>query len=145
MALAWPPTLGEPGMGEAEEFYLVVQNVSETAVRLAAGDDAPNPRRLMMWVQQKGLLRKLDFSKIAEVEETRYEGDEAAEAPIPADVREAVRAALAVPEVTTHIEKPLPPAATPPPATPAQTRSRKTRMRDQARIPSRVLERHAQW
>ncbi|MDZ4687695.1 MAG: hypothetical protein SH850_21700 [Planctomycetaceae bacterium] len=48
MALAWPPSLGEPGMGDANEFFLVVQNVSETAVRLAAGDDAPNPRRLMM-------------------------------------------------------------------------------------------------
>ena len=74
----------------------------------------------VMWVQQKGLLRKLDFSKIAQVEETRYEGDEAAEAPIPADVGEAVRAALAVPDAPKQIEKPLPPAATPPPATPAQ-------------------------
>ena len=48
MALAWPPTLGEPGMGDAPEFYLVVQNVSPAAVRLTANDDAPNPRRLMM-------------------------------------------------------------------------------------------------
>ncbi|MHB0957581.1 MAG: M56 family metallopeptidase [Pirellulaceae bacterium] len=74
----------------------------------------------VMWVQQKGLLRKLDFSKIAKVEETRYEGEKSAEAPIPADVREAVRAALAVPDAPKQIEKPLPPAATPPPATPAQ-------------------------
>ncbi|MHB9081088.1 MAG: M56 family metallopeptidase [Pirellulaceae bacterium] len=74
----------------------------------------------VMWVQQKGLLRKLDFSKIANVEETRYEGDEADDAPIPADVRESIRAALAVPDAPKQIEKPLPPAATPPPATPAQ-------------------------
>ena len=48
MALAWPPTLDEPGMGDAPEFTLVVQNVSEAAVRLTASDAAPNPRRLMM-------------------------------------------------------------------------------------------------
>ncbi|MSR58100.1 MAG: M56 family metallopeptidase [Planctomycetaceae bacterium] len=48
MALAWPPSLGEPGMGDAPEFYLVVQNVSQAAVRLTANDAAPNPRRLMM-------------------------------------------------------------------------------------------------
>lgn len=48
MALAWPPSLGEPGMGDAPEFYLVVQNVSEAAVRLTANDAAPNPRRLIM-------------------------------------------------------------------------------------------------
>lgn len=48
MALAWPPTLGEPGMGEATEFYLVVQNVSQADVRLTASDAAPNPRRLML-------------------------------------------------------------------------------------------------
>ncbi len=47
MALAWPPTLGEPGMGAEPEFYLVVQNVSEAAVRLTANDAAPNPRTLM--------------------------------------------------------------------------------------------------
>ena len=34
MALAWPPSLGEPGMGEEQEFYLVVQNVSQAQVRL---------------------------------------------------------------------------------------------------------------
>ncbi|TXT30691.1 MAG: antirepressor regulating drug resistance protein, partial [Planctomycetota bacterium] len=38
MALAWPPTLGEPGMGAEPEFYLVVQNVSEAAVRLTSND-----------------------------------------------------------------------------------------------------------
>lgn len=48
MALAWPPTLGEPAMGDADEFYLAVQNVSPAAIRLTANDAAPNPRRLMM-------------------------------------------------------------------------------------------------
>jgi len=48
MALAWPPSLGEPGMGDAEEFYLVVQNVTQAAVRLTANDAAPNPRRLTL-------------------------------------------------------------------------------------------------
>src|SRR5215472_12147953 len=49
MALAWPPSLGEPGMGDGQEFYLVVQNVSQAAVRLTANDAAPNPRRVIMW------------------------------------------------------------------------------------------------
>ena len=48
MALAWPPSLGESGMGDVQEFYLVVQNVSQAAIRLTAGTAAPNPRRLMM-------------------------------------------------------------------------------------------------
>src|SRR4029077_1277428 len=49
MALAWPPSLSEPGMGDEQEFYLVVQNVSQAAVRLTANDAVPNPRRLIMW------------------------------------------------------------------------------------------------
>jgi len=49
MAQAWPPSLDEPGLGNAAEFYLVVQNVSEAAVRLTAGEAAPNPRRQIMW------------------------------------------------------------------------------------------------
>ncbi len=53
MALAWPPSLGEPCMGDAEEFYLVVQNVSQAAVRLTTGTTAPNPRRL-------NLMRRLN-------------------------------------------------------------------------------------
>jgi len=48
MALAWPPSLGEPGMGDVQEFYLVVQNVSQATVRLTANGDAPNPRTLIM-------------------------------------------------------------------------------------------------
>ncbi|MCY2964441.1 MAG: hypothetical protein NT069_12540, partial [Planctomycetota bacterium] len=49
MALAWPPTLGEPGLGDTPEFYLVVQNVSEMGVRLTANDAAPNPRMLNLF------------------------------------------------------------------------------------------------
>src|SRR5262249_27570134 len=49
MALAWPPSLGEPGMGDGQQFYLVVQNVSQAPVRLTANDAAPNPRRLITW------------------------------------------------------------------------------------------------
>jgi hypothetical protein len=58
MALAWPPTLGEPTMGAAQEFYLVVQNVSEAEVRFTTGTAAPNPRRL-------NLMRRLDTDKEA--------------------------------------------------------------------------------
>ena len=49
MALAWPPTFDEPGMSEAQEFYLVVQNVTQAAVRLTANDAAPNPRNLTLF------------------------------------------------------------------------------------------------
>lgn len=48
MALAWPPSHGEPGMGEGEEFHLVVQNVSDAVVRLTADLATPNPRRLVL-------------------------------------------------------------------------------------------------
>ncbi|MFN0051629.1 MAG: M56 family metallopeptidase [Planctomycetales bacterium] len=48
MALAWPPALSEPCLGESPEFFLVIQNVSPAAVRLMTGEGAPNPRRLMM-------------------------------------------------------------------------------------------------
>ncbi len=48
MALAWPPALGEPALGDSQEFYLVVQNVSQAAVRLTANDAAPNPRKLLL-------------------------------------------------------------------------------------------------
>lgn len=49
MALAWPPVLGEPGLGNKPEFYLVVQNVSEKEVRLMSNDAVPNPRMLNLY------------------------------------------------------------------------------------------------
>ncbi len=88
-------------------------------IELPAGDDTWAAAWVrggtVMWVQQKGLLRRLDFSKIAIVEETRYEGDKAGDAPISADIREALRVALAVPVAPKQIEKPVTPA----PAAPA--------------------------
>ena len=58
----------------------------------------------MLWVSQKGLLRKVDFTEPAKVGETRYAADEADDAPIPADVREALSAARAVPDAPAQIE-----------------------------------------
>jgi hypothetical protein len=46
MALAWPPTLGEPAAGEVPDFFLAVQNVSEAPVRLCTTAEAPHERRL---------------------------------------------------------------------------------------------------
>lgn len=46
LALAWPPTLGEPAAGDVPDFFLAVQNVSEKPVRLCTTADAPNTRRL---------------------------------------------------------------------------------------------------
>ena len=46
LALAWPPTLGEPALGEVPDLFLAVQNVSEVSVRLCTTSEAPNTRRL---------------------------------------------------------------------------------------------------
>jgi beta-lactamase regulating signal transducer with metallopeptidase domain len=46
IALVWPPTLGEPAVGEVPDLFLAVQNVSEAAVRLCTTSEAPNQRRL---------------------------------------------------------------------------------------------------
>jgi hypothetical protein len=46
MALAWPPTLGEPAAGDVADFFLAVQNVSDAPVRLCTTAEAPNKRRL---------------------------------------------------------------------------------------------------
>lgn len=77
----------------------------------------------VMWVTQKGLLRKFDFTNPAKIVETRYEGDKAADASIPADVREAMRAVLADPDAPKQIQEPPNPAApgtTPAPAPAAE-------------------------
>jgi hypothetical protein len=49
-----------------------------------------------LWISEKGLLRKFDFAKFAELKETRYEGDKADTAPVPPAIREALRAELEV-------------------------------------------------
>lgn len=67
MALAWPPTFGEPGIGEEERFYLVVQNVSQAAIRFTANDAAPNPRRAVMW--------NIDVPMAATADPTTMPGD----------------------------------------------------------------------
>ncbi len=46
MALAWPPTLGEPAAGEVPDFFLAVQNVSQAPVRFCTTAEAPHERRL---------------------------------------------------------------------------------------------------
>ncbi len=59
-----------------------------------------SPRTTVLWVSQKDLLRSYDFTDNAAIKETRYEGQQIATAPIPADVRDALRVALekAVPQ-----------------------------------------------
>lgn len=46
MALAFPPALKDPLLGETEFYQLVVQNISETSVRYIAGNNVPNPRAM---------------------------------------------------------------------------------------------------
>lgn len=47
MALAFPPALKDPLLGDEEFYQLVVQNVSEKAVHYAAGDQVLNPRSMI--------------------------------------------------------------------------------------------------
>lgn len=47
MALAFPPALKDPLLGDADFYQLVVQNVAEKVVRYTAGDSAPNPRSMI--------------------------------------------------------------------------------------------------
>ena len=59
LALAWPPTLSEPAVGEVPDFYLAVQNVSTKPLRLCTTADAPIKRRLIIMtagVPQSGTL-----------------------------------------------------------------------------------------
>lgn len=64
MAVAWPPTLDEAGIGKEPEFYLVVQNVSQAPVRLTANDAAPNPRRLIVWNDSNPISATADPSTL---------------------------------------------------------------------------------
>jgi hypothetical protein len=74
------------------------------------------PKSTVLWVSQKGLIESYDFTDNASIKLARYEGDQIATAPIPADVHDALRVALekAVPQQKL---KPPPPAAVAP-ATP---------------------------
>ena len=75
------------------------------------------PGSTILWVSQKGLLRKLDFTSPAKVEETRYEGTQTDTAPLPADLRKALSTAVS-PDAPVQQPKRIqePPAATAAPA-----------------------------
>ncbi len=109
-------SIGERIVNEADViWYPAGKDAVPTKVPLPDGYDtwaaAWLPETTVLWVSQKGLLRSYDFTNLPSVKETRYEGDNVADAPVPADVREAIRAALAIPEAPTQIVEPLKPAA----------------------------------
>lgn len=58
MALAFPPALKDPLLGEEEFYQLVVQNVSEKEIRYTADADAPNPRS-MQWREGERIVQAL--------------------------------------------------------------------------------------
>ncbi|MGB7328583.1 MAG: DUF1549 domain-containing protein, partial [Rubripirellula sp.] len=70
-----------------------------------------SPGTSILWVSQTGLLRSYDFTENDAINETRYSDDQVASAPIPPDLREALRTALA--KVAAPKQKPVskPPAA----------------------------------
>jgi hypothetical protein len=51
----------------------------------------------VLWLKQKGLLRKIDFTNPSKVEETRFDAGNDANAPISQAIREALNAAFSVP------------------------------------------------
>ena len=59
MALAWPPTLGEPTVGEVPDLYLAVQNVSEAPVRLCTTAEATMRRGLLFSTNGVAEMRTL--------------------------------------------------------------------------------------
>lgn len=63
-AVVRPPALGQPEAKRSMDFNLVVQNVSDKAIRLIANSTAPNPRHLTLlsrrhgWVLSRMLNKK---------------------------------------------------------------------------------------
>ena len=57
MALAWPPALDEPTMGEVSEFHAVVQNISDTPVRLYT--DAEASERSWIDIKRRGVVERI--------------------------------------------------------------------------------------
>jgi hypothetical protein len=74
----------------------------------------------VLWVSEKGLLQRIDFTNPAKVEETRFEANKAADAPIPPDIRKILSGALAPDEPNKTREDAAPKPAAPAPATPKQ-------------------------
>ena len=69
MALAWPPSLGEPAAGETADLFAVVQNVSEAPVRLCTTAEAPDERWLDMR-DDSGILQRLSSKEPSGVDVT---------------------------------------------------------------------------
>jgi hypothetical protein len=65
------------------------------------------PGTTILWVSQKGLVRKFDFANPDEVQETRFEADEIAN--VPQQIRDAVKSALALPGAPVQQPEPLKP------------------------------------
>ncbi len=109
-------SIGERIVNEADViWYPAGKDNVPVKVSLPDGYDtwaaAWAPDTTVLWVSQKGLLRSYDFTDPAVVKETRYEGDQAASARIPAEVREALRAAVEKSDVPAEQPKLKPPAA----------------------------------
>jgi beta-lactamase regulating signal transducer with metallopeptidase domain len=74
MALAFPPALKDPLLGEEEFYQLVVQNVSEKEIRYIADADAPNPRS-MQWREGKRIVQALSDSDAQKADWTLAPGE----------------------------------------------------------------------
>ena len=82
MALAWPPTLGEPAAGEVPDLYLAVQNVSEAPVRLCTTAEATMRRGLLFSTNGVAQMRT-----VSEATERIRRHARAARGRLPATVR----------------------------------------------------------
>src|SRR5436190_2794290 len=65
------------------------------------------PGTTILWVTQKGLVRKFDFANSEQVQETRFEADEIAN--VPQQIRDAVKSALALTGAPVQQQEPLKP------------------------------------
>ncbi len=78
------------------------------------------PGSTVLWILQKGLMRSVDFAEPSAMKVTRYEGAESATAPIPVDLRAAIEKAMVVPDATSQVHEPQPPASLAPALEPAK-------------------------
>ena len=74
---------------------------------------AMEPGTPVLWIKQKDLVRRYDFTDPAQIKETRFAGPQSSEAPMPARVLEAMRSILAAPDAPVQQQNSQPPSAMP--------------------------------
>ncbi len=107
---------GQRIVNEASLIYF--QQGKDNAITKVELPDAYNtwaaavePGIPVLWLKQKDLVRRYDFTDPAAIKETRYEGTQSAEAPIPARVLEAMKPIFNTPQAPAQQQNSQSPAA----------------------------------